>query len=222
MPTKPRQSQRDKLLRLAEDYDSQAEAAAAPFKQKADALRFAAEALNGHLQAKAQARGVDKHLEAAIALRAQQRTPSKPPPLTVPAATRKSIARRQQLLQRFLKPARDYRTREILAHYAKHGITVDAKTASYDLRHLGARRQGRFSGAYWTLGKPAGRSAEGSKIKQQRARTAAALAQLAKQTEPVSGIDLAKLLPNRGILVAHGYLKKQGAGYLRTEKPFSV
>jgi len=56
----------------------------------------------------------------------------------------------------------------------------------------------------------------------KRARTAKALAKIAKRSEPMSPEEAHSLLPNVGVLAAHGYVKKSNGGYVRTDKVFTV
>jgi hypothetical protein len=224
MATKPRQTYRDKLLQLAADYDRQAEEAAAPLRQKAEALRFAAQALNGHLMAKAEAH-IDTKLEAAIALRGETHEETRPRAV--------QQTERQKWLTAAFADGQPHTTAD-LAQILGLTIPNDRKTLVRDLDAIGATctsttskgRRGRR--LLWQLKPTHGTGvlvpAKRRRVKPRmaaRQRTAKLLDQIARASGPIptSAFPRPQAI---SVLLNSGYIAKQAEGYVRTDKPFVV
>lgn len=234
MATKPKGTYREKLLKLADDWERRAEEAAHPFYEKAKALRFAAEQLNGHLTAKKQA-DFDETLDQAIALRKSAEPPNRvyrPTESTrgVSVSKKQEMAARQAQLAEWLKPGVPYKVKEVRAFYQAQRLQLSNRTILTDLRAIGAVMHGSTNNAVWTVEEAQRGERKAKKAKRAftkkaeagtRARTAKGLDKLAAHEGPMDPKAVYKLLPNLGILAAHGYLAKQGEGYVRTDKVFT-
>lgn len=207
-----------KLLQMAAEYE-----------EKARAFRVAAAALNGHATQQAQASIEDK-------LRSASRQRGEKVSGFASMSRNELKTAREEAIRVFMGSSKEgFHMKEITAHLQGLGFPEqDGNTIRNSLFAIGAKNNGKpMHDSRWFVSHTNHATPKGIKKKKQsksywdpdvqrkrRQQTKALLDKAEKADGPVP----ASMFGGRGVgvLVANGYLKKQGDGFVRTDKEFSV
>jgi hypothetical protein len=195
-------------------------------RERIKAYELVLEDLNGHLTERATDQ-LPAKLQKAIQLRHGVFFNG-----TVVGARQQQQMNRQAVLRDFIKPDQAYKITHLMKALKARGYVPSLKTMHLDLKAVGVVAG---AGRLWHLQSTAAASPAAaaprqtkkkkwggtysSKVKQQRKKTAKLLAKLDKLDAPFPSTAFGH---QGSVLLRHGYIKKDGDGYARTEKQFTV
>jgi arginine repressor len=138
---------------------------------------------------------------------------------------------RRAILRDFIQPRQTYKANQLKQVLKDHGHVVGASAFAKDMHSVGMTTGGEGS-KLWQMPSTAKSAAAAPRqimkkkqpktkaaINQQRKKTAKLIAKLDTLDAPFPSTAFG---PHGSILIRHGYVKKQGDGYARTEKQFTV